>query len=75
MQRTNRAVVTYKPEGEVVGKGLRLFIKDGIIQNPEVDARIILGIQESNLAATKVRVTGMATRFLVRDVIEEELQA
>lgn len=75
MQRTNRMVATYKSEGESAGKGLRLFIKDGIIQNPEVDARIVLGIQESNLAATKVRVTGMATRFLVRDVIEEELQA
>ena len=74
MEKVNRTVVTFKPEADMrSGKGLRLYIRNGEVQNPEVDALIQAGIQgELGLTAVRVRVTGQPTRILVRDVVEED---
>jgi hypothetical protein len=70
--RIRRTIVTYKPEKDTKsGKGLRLFLRNGVVMNPDVDAAIIAGIQgEEALTAVKVRSTGQATRFLVHEVGE-----
>lgn len=68
----NRTIVVYKPEKDTKsGKGLRLYIREGVVMNPDVDAVIIDGIRgEAALTAVKVRSTGQATRYLVHEATE-----
>lgn len=60
----NKTVVTYKPETDTKsGKGLRLYIKGGVIQNPSVEAQIVADLE--HLTAVAIARTGEKKRSLV----------
>ncbi len=67
----SRTVVTYKPESDVkTGKGLRLYIKDGVVMNADVDTKIVEGIQTGELTAVAIRQSGKGRRSLVVESVE-----
>jgi len=67
-----KAVFTYKPIADVKsGKGLRLYMRDGIVMNPAVDAKIVEGVQAGELTAVCLRYSGKGRRSLLVDVPEE----
>ena len=70
IERTQRAIITYKPDANLSGKGLRLFIRNGEVMNPDSETRIRAGIDDSSLSAISVRVSGQPLRNLMRVIVE-----
>ena len=60
----NKTVLTFKPETDTkTGKGLRLYIKGGVVMNPSVDEQIVANLEQ--LTAVAIRRSGEKKRSLV----------
>ena len=57
---TQRVILTYKQE-DGLGEAVRLFLKDGVTQNPDVEETI----KARELTAVSIRRTGEKKRSLL----------
>jgi len=67
--KINRTVLTLRPMDKLKDRkaSVRLFIREGVVMQPDVDARIAEGVQKGELTIVSLRRTGEPRRSLVVD--------